>query len=926
MEAQDFRVEIGAGGAQGYEVILRAPDGGEAVVTMRLPRDAGELEALAARVPDAVIASSAVVRRDLYSDERPVRQLGELLFDAVLAGDGRGMFAACRHQAAREGRQLRMVLQIRPPELARLPWEFLFDSREDDYVCLSTPLIRYPQVPTPVLPLRATAPLRILGMVARPGDQEALAAADEQRRLHGGLGGLEAAGQIELGWVAGQTWRDLRDAMRSGRWHVFHFIGHGGFDPAAGEGALALAGDDGGTYQLGAENLAMLLRGHPSLRLVVLNACETGRASALDPFSSVAGALIRRGLPAVLAMQHEITDQAALEFSRTFYESLASQLPVDLSLTQARQAILLALPGSLEWGTPVLYMHSLDGALFDLAGAPAPRTPGGEEEDQEDLYIQGLAALYTERWEEAVQAFRALMADGGGYKDSAGKLERARRGQRLASLYTAARGAADAGQWAEAIGHLEAVVAAEPGYRDAQALLDRARRDQEIAALRAEIAALHRAGQWQAVIAVGERLQALTPDTRDPDGLISSAHAELQAAEQARLLAEAYQRALRHLDASEWQAALRELASIQDTNAGYKDSAELAARARRELARSAPMSREPVKAATIRAPKPVNAVAFNPRRRRLALACDGRLALVADLTGREELRVRHGGRLTSVWAVAFDHEGRRLATGAGDKTARIWDAATGSQLLQVTHTGGVSGVAFSPDGRLLATSSADKTARIWDAATGRQLLQSTHTDWVRGVAFSPDGRLLAAGSADKTARIWDAATGRQLLQVTHTDWVRGVAFSPDGRLLAAGSADKTARIWDAATGRQLLQVTHTDWVRGVAFSPDGRLLATGSADKTARIWDAATGRQLLQVTHSGTVNGVAFSPDGRLLATGSGDKTARIWDAATGRQLLQVTHTGAVSGVAFSPDGRLLATGSADKTAQLWRLAGEDDG
>jgi DNA-binding beta-propeller fold protein YncE len=896
VNAQDFRVEIGASGAQAYEVILRAPDGAEAVVTMQLPPGAGELEALAARIPDAVISSSATVRRSVSGEERPVRQLGGLLFDAVLAGDGRGMFAASRHQAAREGRQLRMVLQIRPPELARLPWEFLFDSAEDDYVCLSTPLIRYPQVPAPVLPLRVTAPLRILGMAARPGDQEALAVADEQRRLQGALRSLEAAGRLELGWVEGQTWRELRNAVRGGPWHVFHFIGHGGFDPAAGEGALALAGDGGGTYQLGAENLAMLLRGHTSLRLVVLNACETGRASALDPFSSVAGALIRRGLPAVLAMQHEITDQAALEFSRSFYESLADQLPVDLSVTQARQAILLALPGSLEWGTPVLYMRSPDGTLFDLADTPAPREPAanvpadgafvGGGEDLEDLYTGGLAALYTERWDEAVQAFRALMTDSGGYKDSGSKLEQARRGQRLASLYTAARGAADLGQWAEAISHLEAVVAAEPGYRDAQTLLDQARRDQDIAALRAETAALHRAGQWQAVIAAGKRLEALTPDIPDPDGLISSARAELQAAQRARTLAEAYQRALRHLDAGQWQAALQELTTIQATEAGYKDSLQLAARARRELARSVPISGEPVKIATIRVQNGVTAVAFSPDATRVAIACYRRLALVMDLTGREQLRVEHGGLIAAVWGVAFEYAGSRLATGAGDKTARIWDTATGKKLLQLAHTG-----------------------------------------VVRSVAFSPDGRLLATGSADNTARIWDTATGSKLLQLAHTDTVHGVAFSPDGRLLATGSQDKTARIWDTATGSKLLQLVHTEAVgRGVAFSPDGRLLATGGWGKTAWIWDTATGSKLLQLAHNASVFGVAFSPDGRLLATGSLDKTARIWDTATGSKLLQLAHTDTVYGVAFSPDGRLLATGSNNKTVQLWRLAGEDDG
>jgi WD40 repeat protein len=113
------------------------------------------------------------------------------------------------------------------------------------------------------------------------------------------------------------------------------------------------------------------------------------------------------------------------------------------------------------------------------------------------------------------------------------------------------------------------------------------------------------------------------------------------------------------------------------------------------------------------------------------------------------------------------------------------------------HTDEVWGVAFRPDGRLLATTSFDKTARLWNPATGDCLRTLTgHTDGVLGVAFSPDGYLLATTSFDKTARLWNPATGDCLRTLTgHTDRVRGVAFSPDGHLLATTSSDKTAWLW-----------------------------------------------------------------------------------------------------------------------------------
>jgi hypothetical protein len=102
---------------------------------------------------------------------------------------------------------------------------------------------------------------------------------------------------------------------------------------------------------------------------VLLTACLAPQPGTRDVFSSTAATLIRRGIPAVVAMQYEISDLAAIEFARTFYELIAEGMPVDTAVAEARIAISMAIPNSLEWGTPVLFMRSPNGHLFDMEAA-----------------------------------------------------------------------------------------------------------------------------------------------------------------------------------------------------------------------------------------------------------------------------------------------------------------------------------------------------------------------------------------------------------------------------------------------------------------------------------------------------------------------------------------------------------------------------
>ncbi len=331
----------------------------------------------------------------------------------------------------------------------------------------------------------------------------------------------------------------------------------------------------------------------------------------------------------------------------------------------------------------------------------------------------------------------------------------------------------------------------------------------------------------------------------------------------------------------------------------------------------------------------------------VAIAPDGRTALSGsrdktlklwELASGTELRTfaGHSGRVTSV-AIAPD--GRAALSGSEDNTLNLWGLTSRQELRTIVgHSDSVSSVAIAPDSRTALSGSYDETMRLWDVASGKELrIFNGHSGRVTSVAIAPDGRTALSGIEDRTLILWDLDSGKKLRTFTelrtssellavirHSHIVSSVAIAPDGRTALWGSGHETLKLLDLASGKELSTlVGHSRNVNSVAIAPDGRTALSGSSDKTLRLWDLASGKELRTFTWnsaSGFVYSVAIAPDGRTALSGAG--TLKLWDLATGNELCTLAgHDGGVMSVAIAPGGRTAVSGGWDKTLKLWDLA-----
>jgi hypothetical protein len=391
-----------------YHLQVRSP-GGNPHRDLELPLPAEELADLRALVQGRARDVIRAGRRPRPADRdarEAVRRLGQRLFDGVFSGDVSLSFSI----SLRAADQRRVGLRVRlwlddAPELGELPWEYLYNPSTRKFLALSveTPVVRFLSLPNPAEPLLVEPPLQMLVMISDPKGLPRLKVEDEWETIDRAFKELQDAELVSIHRVPRGTVGDLQDHLARATHHVFHFIGHGDFDPRTGEAYLLMEGPGRRASWIDNEALSVALD-HPSLRLVILNSCEGARGDGHDPFGGLAQSLVKKGIPAALAMQFKITDDAAIVFAKKLFGTMAHNRPVDTALVEARKAIRLE-SNETEWGAPVLYMNAPDGQIFQF---DPPTAEERLRRQVDKLTAEAHAAIDGRNYSLAVQKLQAI--------------------------------------------------------------------------------------------------------------------------------------------------------------------------------------------------------------------------------------------------------------------------------------------------------------------------------------------------------------------------------------------------------------------------------------------------------------------------------------------------------------------------------------
>lgn len=359
MNYKNFNLRIEPKLNGGYPVVVESDDMGQETGTFT---PSPECLDLAAQLKNVQVLDAA----------SPVpMNLGLLLFSCLFEKNVGRMLDKCLGAVTSDEHGLRIRLRLKPAEIATLPWELLYDEQAKCFLATSdkSPLTRYIELSQPVRALALEPPVKVLTLI--PGGS-GLNVDIELGIIEEALVNLEA---VEMRVLKDCVTRSaISDALAKDQYHILHFIGHGTFENE--DGYLLINSKDGGEDRISASTFADFFRNYPCLKLAVLNACQGAEVAATRELAGVAPQLVARGVPAVVAMQYPISDEAAIVFAREFYLKLCSgwsRGQVEMAISHARNRIYMDVKEAVAFATPVLFMRSDTGIIFDLKDSPQPQ-------------------------------------------------------------------------------------------------------------------------------------------------------------------------------------------------------------------------------------------------------------------------------------------------------------------------------------------------------------------------------------------------------------------------------------------------------------------------------------------------------------------------------------------------------------------------
>ena len=292
------------------------------------------------------------------------------------------------------------------------------------------------------------------------------------------------------------------------------------------------------------------------------------------------------------------------------------------------------------------------------------------------------------------------------------------------------------------------------------------------------------------------------------------------------------------------------------------------------------------------------------------------------------------GHRGTIGRIAWSPCGKYIASPSTDKTIRIWETETGTELQVLRgHTQRVVAVVWSPDGSHLASASDEHRIRIWNLTRNSrgQKLKRIHEWLVTSIAWSADGRFLVSGSWDNSIAIWDGNSGAFIKKLHgHDNHVTCVSWSHDGSMFSSVGYDKKLIIW--RSGNWEIQ-NILEWREGskeiysVTWTHDDKALIVACADRSLkRIKINKVHVENDIEGHTGEVKSVACSADGKVYASkGSvNDNSIRLWRADTFELLAKLKESSTNSwrpGICFHPQLATLATlGDKETVVRIWDL------